>query len=116
MKKKKIVKLGWLIIGDTMTDEINNAIKLNKIYDEKGFQGIINEVKDQLEYGNVTEKNGLYCITTGGWSEDEFLVHSLISPVSKFHYHYCGYLVGGAFFFCEDKEETTNVEMVRVIE
>ena len=97
-----------------MSDEIDCAIELNKIYDKKGFQGIIETVKNNLEYGNVTEKNGLYCITTGGWSEDEHIIHSLISPVSKFHYHYCGYIVGGAFFFCENKDDTTNVEMVRL--
>ena len=94
-------------------DELDYGLELNKIYDEKGFQGIIRFVKDELEYGNVTEKNGLYCITTGGWSEDEFLLHSLISSVSKFHYHYKGYIVGGAFYFSENKY--ADVEMMRVI-
>lgn len=93
-------------------EELDYGLALNKIYDEKGFQGIIRFVKDELEYGKVTEKNGLYCITTGGWSEDEFLVHSLISPVSKFHYHYKGYIVGGAFYFSENKN--VDVEMIRV--
>ena len=94
------------------TDELDYGFALNKIYDKKGFQGIIEYVKDELEYGDVTIKHGVYCITTGGWSEDEFLIHSLISPVSKFHYHYCGYLVGGAFYFVEDREKRRNIEII----
>ena len=92
-------------------DEFNYALELNKIYEKEGFDGIIDEVEDTLKYGNVTKKNGLYCITTGGWSEDEFLVNSLISPLSKFHYHYCGYIVGGAFYFVKDRSNN-NVDIV----
>lgn len=95
-------------------EEIEYGLKLNKIYDKEGFQGIINFVQEELKYGKVTIKNGLYCITTGGWSDDEFLIHSLISPVSKFHYHYVGYIIGGAFYFVKDKEHK-DVEIVRLI-
>lgn len=94
-----------------MIDDLDYGAYLNKIYDKKGFHGIIELVKSELEYGNVSFRNGLYCITTGGWSDDEALVHALISPVCRFHYHYCGYIVGGAFFFVEDKD-CKNVEMI----
>lgn len=94
-------------------DEVIYAVQIiNKIYAKEGFQGVMDFVKGELEYGNVTKQHGLYCITTGGWSDDEFIVHSLTSPVSKLHYHYKGYIVGGAFYFSEDKN--SEVEMVRV--
>ena len=98
-----------------MIDMFDYGEYLNKIYDKKGFQGIIELVKGELEYGNVSFRNGLYCITTGGWSDDESLVHALISPVCRFHYHYCGYIVGGAFFFVEDKDCKNDVEMLNTM-
>lgn len=98
-----------------MIDMLDYAKYLNKIYDKKGFHSIIELVKSELEYGNVSFRNGLYCITTGGWSDDESLVHALISPVCRFHYHYCGYIVGGAFFFVEDKDCKNDVEMLNTM-
>ena len=98
-----------------MIDMLDYGVYLNKIYDKKGFHGIIELVKGELEYGNVSFRNGLYCITTGGWSDDESLVHALISPVCRFHYHYCGYIVGGAFFFVEDKDCKNDVEMLNTM-
>lgn len=94
-----------------MIDELDYGIYLNKIYDKNGFQGVIDFVKGELKYGSVSFRNGLYCITTGGWSDDEFLVDALISLACRFRYHYCGYIVGGAFFFVEDKD-CKNVEMI----
>lgn len=96
-------------------DELLYVELFNIIYKKYGFKGVLEEIDDRLEYGKVSEENGLYCITTGGWSDDEELVDCLIHPHSKFHYHYCGYIVGGAFYFCEDKSEM-NVEMVKVVE
>lgn len=93
-------------------EEFEYLLKLNMIYEKSGFQGIIKEVKDNLEYGNVTSKNGLYCITTAGWSEDEFLVGALRHPVSRFRYHYVGYIVGGAFYFVEDKDKVNDCELI----
>jgi len=97
-----------------MTDEESLYVELiNTFYEKYGFKGVLEEISDRLEYGGVTEKEqGLYCITTGGWSDDEFLVHCLLNPVSKFRKHYVGYLIGGAFYFSEDKDDT-NVKIVK---
>lgn len=79
--------------------------KFNWIYNKYGFGGILDEVSDMLEYGGIKEiESDLYRITTGGWSDDETLIHALIAPHSLFHYHYVGYIVGGAFYFHKDKE------------
>ena len=83
-----------------MDDEKDSLIKyLNTVYDETGFDGVIDEVKSRLVYGSVSIKNDLHCITTGGWSDDEMLLHTLSSPLTKFHKHYVGYVRGGAFYF-----------------
>lgn len=103
--------------SDERVDElIDNLIlrMINTIYDEDGFQAALNEIERRLEYGKVKKINGLYRITTGGWSDDEALLHSLCSILSKLKKHYCGYIKGGAYYFCEEKY--ANVEMVRVIE
>ena len=94
---------------DVETDHINN------IYKKSGFQGVIEYVKDKLEYGTVTEMDNLIRISTGGWSDDEILVDCLISPLSVFHYHYVGYIVGGAFYFDEDRslESFRNIKLIK---
>lgn len=85
----------------------------NNLYDEYGFDGVISEVDGRLECGKVKEVDtGLFSITTYGWSEDESLVHILLNPLCKFHYHYKGYIVGGVFYFTRDKWDT--VDIVRV--
>ena len=76
---------------------------INTVYETEGFKGVIEEVQSRLVYGTVIKTNGLYCISTGGWSDDEALLDALISPMTRFHYHYVGYLVGGHFYFSEDK-------------
>ena len=77
---------------------------INTIYTKYGFQAVLNEVESRLTYGKIRKQDdGLYEITTGGWSEDEHLVHALINPASRSHYHYIGYLTGGAFYFDKDK-------------
>lgn len=85
---------------------------INTVYQTEGFQGVIEEVTDRLEYGTVKKMNGLIRISTGGWSDDEHLLHSLIKPDCMMSKHYCGYIRGGAFYFCEEKY--ANVEMMRV--
>ena len=87
---------------------------INTVYETEGFHGVIEEVEDRLEYGTIRKMNGLIRISTGGWSEDEMLIDALLSVLCKFHTHYCGYIRGGAFFFCEDKY--ADVEMVKVEE
>lgn len=86
---------------------------INTIYKTEGFQGALEEIEDRLHYGTVKKKNGLIRISTGGYSDDETLLHSLISMTCLFSAHYCGYIRGGAFYFCED--EHANVEMVKKV-
>lgn len=88
-----------------MIDEESIQVDIiNMIYTKYGFHAVLKEVESRLTYGKLRKQDdGLYEITTGGWSEDEQLVHALINPASKFHYHYIGYLMGGAFYFDEDK-------------
>ena len=86
---------------------------INTVYDTEGFQGVIEEIEDRLQYGTVKKMNGLVRISTGGYSEDEILCSALIHILCRMSKHYCGYIRGGAFFFCEDKYAT--VEMMRVI-
>lgn len=98
-----------------MIDEQGMVITIiNTIYEKYGFEGVITEIENRLEYGKVKRINGLYRISTGGWSDDEFLIHCLINFRSKFAKHYCGYIRGGAFYFCEEKY--ANVEMMKVEE
>lgn len=85
---------------------------LNTVYQTEGFQGTLEEIEDRLEYGTVREENGLVRISTGGWSEDELLLHCACRFDCMFAKHYCGYIRGGAFFFCEEKY--ANVEMIRL--
>lgn len=82
---------------------------LNRIYEEEGFDGVISFVEDTLGYGTVKEMGkGLYRISTGGYSDDEDLLHNLIRIDSRFgYYHYVGYLRGGAFYFSTDKHDDT---------
>ena len=90
---------------------------LNSIYSEQGFIGLINSVENLLTYGKVTNKgDGIYCITTAGYSDDEELCRNLISITSDFgRYHYIGYLRGGVFYFSEKKYDS-NIEIKRITE
>lgn len=91
---------------------------INNIYKEFGFDGVIKEVKSRLVYGTVTEMDNLIRISTGGWSDDEALLNVLISPMTRFHYHYVGYLVGGAFYFNKDKsfESFRKIRLIKDLE
>ena len=85
----------------------------NRIYEEKGFEGVLDYVISMLEYGGVTKEDELYCITTGGWSEDEDVIHALICFYSLFWYkHYVGYLRGGAYYFAEDMDNDFEIKKV----
>lgn len=96
LKKRRKLKM--------IDEEFIQVDIINTIYTKHGFYAVLNEVESRLTYGKIRKQDdGLYEITTGGWSEDEQLVHALINPASKFHYHYIGYLVGGAFYFDKDK-------------
>ena len=95
-----------------MTENILIDI-FNMIYDKYGFYDVIKEVEDRLEYGSVMKINGLYRISTAGYSNDEDICHALTHILCRFSKHYVGYIRGGAFYFCEDKY--AEVEMVRVV-
>ena len=88
---------------------------LNNLYEKYGFEAVLTEVRDRLTYGEVTLKDdGLYCITTHGFSDDEELVHTLTNILCRFGYfHYVGYLRGGAYYFTKNKHEM-NVEITYI--
>ena len=89
----------------------------NEIYKEEGVNGVIAEIEDRLEYGEVTYDvaNGLYCITTGGWSDDEHLLNQLTYILSVFgHNHYVGQLRGGAYYFSENNQYKEEFDVVKL--
>ena len=75
--------------------------KIQRYHKKLGFDGVLEELRHSLVYGSVTElDNGLYRVTTGGWSEDEELLDSINNWTSMFGYkHYVGSIRGGAFYF-----------------
>ncbi len=96
-----------------MTENILIDI-FNTIYEKYGFIEVIQEVENRLEYGTVKRINGLFRISTAGHSNDEEICYALTHILCKFNKHYCGYIRGGAFYFCEEKY--ADVEMVRVVD
>ena len=98
-----------------MTDEDITIKLLNTIYNELGFDGVIEEIKHRLVYGKVVETDGLTRISTGGWSDDEFLLECLTHILCRFSRHYVGYIVGGAFFFDKDKsiESFNRIKLIK---
>jgi hypothetical protein len=86
----------------------------NDTYEAYGFYGVLEEVEDMLTYGKVKKKGeGLYCILTAGYSDDEEICRSLIYILSKFgNKHYVGYLRGGAYYFSEI-EHDMDIEIIR---
>lgn len=88
----------------------------NQIYETKGFDGVIESVEIRLRYGMVQEKeNGLFCITTGGWYDDEQLLYSLTHVFSRFgNAHFVGELRGGAYYFCREKDDF-NFEIINIL-
>jgi len=86
--------------------------KFNDIYDKSGFDGVVEYLEDNLQYGDVERKtDDLIMITTGGWSDDEDLIHSLIHITCRFgHKHYVGYIRGGAYYFSRYCKEYDLIE------
>lgn len=95
-----------------MKDEL--TVYFNSIYASEGFHGVIEAVGARLELGRVKAKGeGLFCITTGGWSDDEEILDSLTGFLSLFgNKHYVGRLGGGAYYFAEDKH-SNQYEIVK---
>ena len=70
-----------------MTDEeFQETERINKIYKEDGFIGVIDYAKDKLQnYGAVKEvEKGLWVMVTGGWSDNEFWLDCLNNLISMF--------------------------------
>ena len=90
-----------------------NTKDFNKIYEVQGFKGVIQTVKNCLQYGTVEEvENGLYKICTCGWSEDERLMEELLAYMSSVrHIHYIGYLIGGAYYYAEDSDKINEARI-----
>lgn len=88
-------------------DDMEVVNFLNRIYDEKGFQGIVNILESETrQYGSMkVHPNGLYEFTTGGWSENEWLLSMCNHIVCKFHRHYVGWLRGGSWWFAENTDD-----------
>ena len=98
--------------------------KFNDIYDKSGFNGVIEYLEDNLQFGGVERKtddlqfggverktDDLIMITTGGFSEDEDLIHSLLHMTCTFgRKHYVGYLRGGAYYFSRYDKEYDLIE------
>jgi hypothetical protein len=86
--------------------------KFNDIYDKSGFDGVVEYLEDNLQYGDVERKtDDLIMITTGGFSDDEDLIHSLIHITCRFgRKHYVGYLRGGAYYFSRYRKEYDLIE------
>ena len=86
----------------------------NRIYDKEGFDGVIQEVEDRLDYGEIHQQDDeLYYITTGGWSDDEHLLNQLTYILSKFgHKHYVGQLRGGIYYFAKNDRFESNFDIV----
>lgn len=99
-------KYSWrnlMVLTDYMGD-MEIVQFLNRMYDEKGFDGIVEMLKSEISnYGKVKEHdNGLYEFITGGWSDNEYLLGMLNHPLSKFSKHYVGWLRGGSWGFAEN--------------
>ena len=87
---------------------------INSIYKEDGFNGVIDYAKRRLcQYGFVKEvQDGLWVMVTGGWSDNEFWLNCLNSPVSIFHMkHYCAYETGGAFYYTEKPYDKIEIRL-----
>lgn len=78
----------------------------NKVYQEKGYHGVIRRLKDDLEYGDISfPSDNILRVTTAGWSDDEEILDSFTYFTSRFgHFHYIGKIRGGAFYFAEHLE------------
>lgn len=87
---------------------------INIIYEEKGFDGVIEYSRQKLYIcGAVKEKNGLVMMATGGWSDNEDYLYCLNHFLSNFgRNHYVGYLLGGAFYYSKDKYNVRTEIMV----
>ena len=116
-KKNKEIKQLKKALDDLKVyddEDFRETKYINSIYKEEGFNGVIDYAKRKLcQYGLVKEvQDGLWVMVTGGWSDNEFWVHCLNSPVSIFHMkHYCAYETGGAFYYTEKPYDKIEIRL-----
>ena len=98
----------------TLDDDDMVLIKrLNNIYDNEGFDGVVGYAMSHLCGGGfVREENGLICMVTAGWSENELFMYNLNHFMSKFHYHLVCTKPGGAFYYSPGKYDDIEVRRV----
>lgn len=98
----------------TLDDDDMVLIKrLNNIYDNEGFDGVVGYAMSQLCGGGfVREENGLICMVTAGWSENEGFMYCLNHFMSKFHYHLVCTQPGGAFYYSPGKYDDIEIRRV----
>lgn len=98
----------------TLDDDDMVLIKrLNNIYDNKGFDGVVDYAMSQLCGGGfVREENGLIRMVTAGWSENEGFMYCLNHFMSKFHYHLVCTQPGGAFYYSPGKCDDIEIRRV----
>ena len=97
------------------TIEDNLEIKhINNIYEELGFDGVIEYAKDKLsEFGAVREiEKGLWLMATGGWSDHEHWLSCLndMACVMIWKGHYRASTRGGGFYYT--KEPYADIRVV----
>ena len=87
---------------------------LNNIYKKGGFDAVVEHCKYALEYDGVKEeKDGIVCMVTSGWSENEWLIYNLNHFLSEFgRNHYIGSTRGGAYYYA--RENAGRMDVVRV--
>ncbi len=98
-----------------LTDQVQIQ-EFNSLYKKGGFDAVVERCKHALECGGVKEeKNGIVCMVTGGWSDDEWLIYNLNHFMSNFgRNHYCGSLRGGAFYYSRESVYDVMTEIVKV--
>lgn len=79
---------------------------INNIYEELGFDGVIEYAKEKLnEFGAVREvEDGLWLMATGGWSDHEHWLSCLndMMCVMNWKGHYIASTRGGGFYYTRE--------------
>ena len=97
-----------------LTDQVQIQ-EFNSLYKKGGFDAVIEHCKYALKYDGVKEeKDGIVCMVTSGWSENEWLIYNLNHFMSEFgRNHYIGSLRGGAFYYSRERRPV-RTEIIKV--
>lgn len=97
------------LTGEEITDLFNKRYLNNNNTEKEAFDACINLLISLIDdYGTVKwVDDNVVEVTTGGWSDNEDLMHSIIGVLTnKFsHKHYYGYSRGGGYWFIRDTEK-----------